>query len=132
MSSHLAGAPREEPTCHPDKCELGEQPHGHCVCGLPMAVGADRCLQCDHEDLAPVRVRSSAPSDADRWDGRSYPSRRRRRVANPDPDVYQRFLAVVLGPTFGNETALQGGRGMPAARQTGLDRAQQPSRVGRD
>jgi hypothetical protein len=82
--------------CHPDQCELGVRPHDHCVCGLPMALGADRCALCDHEDLAPAVARPAPHPLADRWDGRSYPSRRRRRVAGSDPDAYQRLLAVVL------------------------------------
>ena len=87
-----------------------------------MAIGADRCVQCNREDLAPVRVGRAAAGGADRWDGRSYPSRRRRRVANPDPDVYVRFLAVVLGPELRNGVETEGKRGQPAAGQTGQGR----------
>lgn len=88
---------REWLECHPSQCGLGDRPHEHCVCGLPMATSADRCQQCESEDLDPVSTNSSVdPDDPDRWDGRSRPSRRRQRRLCPDPDAYRRLLEAVL------------------------------------
>ncbi len=78
------------PTCLPRFCALAGRPHLHCACGLPMAAGDATCALCALEGLAPLG--RSAMS----WDGSSYPSRRRHRIACLSEDSYGLLLRVVL------------------------------------
>jgi hypothetical protein len=80
---------------HAALCELGEDPHDHCECGLPMAPGADRCPMCREEGLDPIGRASGSDLH---WDGKSYPSRRRRRLGNSDPDGYIALLSAIVRP----------------------------------
>jgi hypothetical protein len=56
---------------------MTQVPHRHCECGLPMASGASQCALC--------RIEGTMPDDYDGmiWDGRSYGSKRRRRITAP-------------------------------------------------
>jgi hypothetical protein len=78
---------------HATLCELGGSPHDHCECGLPMAVGADLCAVCMAEGLDPI---GPAPRSDLQWDGKSYHSRRCRRLVTSDPDGYMAVLAAIL------------------------------------
>jgi len=82
--------------CTPRRCELGAEPHEHCVCGLPMAPGAPCCHLCVQERLDLDQVVAS--DDADPWDGSSRPSRRRRLRPGPNPLGYVVLLSAILDP----------------------------------
>lgn len=83
---------------HADLCVLGDRPHDHCICGMPMAPGADRCVLCDLEGLAPVIRRPPPDPATDGWDGRSYPSRRQHRLSAPISDGLIALLKAVFDP----------------------------------
>jgi hypothetical protein len=79
-------------------CEMGNRPHAHCHCGLPMPPGGGQCALCQLEGLDPKVLRRPNGAKSLRWDGRSYPSRRRRRIAAPDPDGLIALLTAILRP----------------------------------
>lgn len=64
---------------------------------MPMAPGARRCELCAVERLSPIERGGCVQLLPYAWDGKSYPSRRRHRLCSPAPEVYEQFLAVVLG-----------------------------------
>lgn len=66
-------------------------PHEHCVCGLAMPQGVERCGLCVLEDTVPIDVESQME-----WDGRTYPSWRNRRRLGPSGDAYI-LLARAIG-----------------------------------
>ena len=70
--------------------------HNHCVCGLPCNRRRTLCNLCREEGL--VRVRNLHTFAALRvpWDGKTYFSRRRRRLTSRNPDSYQ-MLAWAIG-----------------------------------
>jgi hypothetical protein len=82
-----------EPTCDGSgtvrHCET-RTPHGHCACGLPMAVDARQCSLCVLEGTVPLDV------DQMEWDGRTYPSWRNHRRRGGSPDAYL-LLARAIG-----------------------------------
>jgi hypothetical protein len=82
--------------CTPRRCELGSIRHEHCVCGLPMAVGARCCRLCVKEGLDLDQVVRG--DDGDLWDGTSRPSRRRRPKPGPNPLGYVVLLSAILDP----------------------------------
>lgn len=82
--------------CTPRRCDLGPEPHEHCVCGLPMALGAPCCHLCAQEGLELDQV--VARDDSDPWDGSSRPSRRRRPRPGPNPLGYVVLLSAILDP----------------------------------
>ncbi len=82
--------------CRPALCVLGATPHAHCVCGLPMAVGATLCDPCRSEGLQ--RNLSVRPASRVEWDGLSYPSLRLNRPTDVQPARYDRLLRAILGP----------------------------------
>jgi hypothetical protein len=85
--------------CDPTLCALASRPHGHCACGLPMAVGEMLCQLCRAECLDPIgRLTPRRRGDALVWDGHSRPSRRRCRVGAGEGLSYQRLIAAVLLP----------------------------------
>ena len=92
----LAGGSVPELPCTPRRCELGSEPHEHCVCGLPMALRAACCHLCAEEGLDLEHV--VACDDSDPWDGSSRPSRRRRPRPGPNPLGYVVLLSAVLNP----------------------------------
>jgi hypothetical protein len=80
--------------CSPALCALGTRPHAHCICGLPKPIGAALCALCRREGLVVVPL--GASDYEDEWDGRRYPSLRRRRFA--DSAGYEGLLAAILSP----------------------------------
>ncbi len=92
----LAGRSVPELPCTPRRCDLGSEPHEHCVCGLPMALRAACCQLCADEGLDLEQV--VACDDSDPWDGSSRPSRRRRPRPGPNPLGYVVLLSAVLNP----------------------------------
>lgn len=70
--------------------------HNHCVCGLPCNRRRALCNLCRQEGL--VRSRQLDTYEARRvaWDGRTYYSRRRRRITTSNPDSYM-YLAWAMG-----------------------------------
>jgi hypothetical protein len=82
--------------CHDQRlCDLGGTAHNHCVCGLPTLEGAELCGLCRAEGLLPAAAVDSPRADLI-WDGRSYPSRRVRRLGFPDEEAYARLLGAIL------------------------------------
>jgi hypothetical protein len=90
--------PTDAAAHHSALCEMGERPHDHCDCGLPMPLSARRCTLCRLEGLEPKVGRPTPDTTCLRWDQRSYPSRRRRRLAAPDPDGLIALLVAILRP----------------------------------
>jgi hypothetical protein len=64
---------------------------------MPMASSVRRCELCAVERLSPIERDGRVQLRPYAWDGKSYPSRRRHRLCSPAPEVYEQFLAVVLG-----------------------------------
>ncbi len=83
--------------CLPQHCALGTKPHAHCVCGLPMAMGAALCDCCLSEGLDLATVVADDP--AEEWDGVRYPSRRAIRPSGIPVARYEDLLQAILGPT---------------------------------
>ncbi len=115
---HVADSREETDRCHPRSCELGTRQHQHCSCGLPMRVGAAVCRWCDAEGLDPTPETEMSDADPLAWDGRTYPSRRRRRISAPEDEGLRRLLVAVLAaggqlgePATGSSTKKQGGAG---------------------
>jgi hypothetical protein len=96
-AAHLADSREETDRCHARSCEVGTRRHQHCCCGLPMRGGAAVCRWCDAEGLDPTPD-GEMPDEEDpfAWDGRRYPSRRRRRISAPDEEGLRRLLVAVL------------------------------------
>ena len=65
--------------------------HRHCVCGLPMTLDAEVCDLCLSEGLI-----EEGPLESDVWDGKTYPSRRRKRQPSRHPENYL-LLAKAVG-----------------------------------
>jgi len=82
--------------CRPALCALGTEPHAHCACGLPMAVGATLCELCRSEGFRPGRLK--AADHAEEWDGVRYPSLRLQRPTDGPTDRYDALLRAILGP----------------------------------
>jgi len=83
-------------TCHPALCALGSEPHRHCPCGLPMAVGATLCDLCLAEGFRPRKLK---PADhLEEWDGVSYPSLRLNRPTDVPTDRYDVLLLAIFDP----------------------------------
>ena len=78
---------------------------------MPMASTARRCELCAVERLSPVQLSGRIQARPFAWDGRSYPSRRRHRLCSPAPEVYEQFLAVVLGEVEFNAAIRSRGNG---------------------
>ena len=89
--------------CHPALCALGAEPHAHCVCGLPMAMGADRCDLCRSEEFEPRPLRVA--DHEIEWDGQRYPSLRLNRPADVPAARYDDLLRAILGPVTKPTTA---------------------------
>ena len=83
-------------SCDPALCALGNEPHRHCPCGLPMAVGATLCAACIEEGLQPKGLKAASYLEA--WDGRSYPSFRLNRPTDIPTDRYHDLLQMIVGP----------------------------------
>jgi hypothetical protein len=83
---------------HEALCDMDSVPHDHCDCGLPMAPGGDRCTLCDLDGLDPKVHRAGGRASDLKWDGKSYPSWRRRRLAVPNPDGLIALVTAILRP----------------------------------
>jgi hypothetical protein len=92
---------RSDP-CRPTLCALGTEPHAHCPCGLPMAVGATLCDLCRAEGLQ--RDLSVQPAGRFEWDGVSFPSLRLNRPADVPHQRYIGLLQTIFDPAFEQET----------------------------
>jgi hypothetical protein len=89
--------PGEAPDpCRPALCALGDEPHAHCLCGLPMAAGATLCDLCRAEGLH--RDLSVMPASRTEWDGVTFPSLRIHRPTDIPLDRYDALLGAILGP----------------------------------
>jgi hypothetical protein len=83
-------------SCRPTLCALGGTPHAHCLCGLPMAVGATLCDSCVAEGLQPKYRKATGHLEA--WDGVSYPSLRLNRPTDIPTERYHALLQMIVGP----------------------------------
>ena len=82
--------------CRPTLCALGTEPHAHCVCGLPMPVGAPVCSLCRSEALVLDDVVTDDHEIA--WDGQRYPSLRLNRPSDTPAAWYHDLLQTILAP----------------------------------
>ena len=83
--------------CNPQYCELGDEPHDHCACGLPMRPGQILCAICQREGASFTPGATTYIED-EAWDGVSYPSRRAFREPRPFPEAYEHLLLATLAP----------------------------------